>query len=390
MTLARTNHRIAMASMPQHQLRMHIIYSLSWATHHAVGLDFWLSLSNCSMPALPPVSPNCSSRRHWLTAALATPALALAGCATPTGSATAASAANAWQPWGMPGVRSFTLPAAPLPSSGQARVHLVTVYVPQGPAPAAGWPVIYVLDGNLMFSMVAQLVHNRGARGGDLRGGSAIVVGLGHVLPEGSAEVHDRAARTYDYTLPYDGVGPDTQGRAQGGADVFLDFIAQQLQPQLQAALPVNVQQQTLVGHSYGGLCTLHALFTRPGMFQRHVAASPSLWWGGGVVVQECQRFIARYRANAHEAQALPTALSLYLSQGSEELAGQRSGSRTNPEREAAAKAAYALGLGNMADLPAALAAVAGLRCSYQVWPGANHGGTQLYACMQAAQVGTA
>jgi predicted alpha/beta superfamily hydrolase len=284
----------------------------------------------------------------------------------------------------MPGVRSFDLPATPLPGSNAARQHRVMVYVPQGPAPAAGWPVVYVLDGNLMFPMVAQLVHNRGARGGDLRGASAIVVGLGHVLPAGSTEVHDRAARTYDYTLPYDGVGPDGQGRAQGGADRFLDFIAQQLQPRLQAALAMNLQQQTLVGHSYGGLCTLHALFTRPSMFQRHVAASPSLWWGGGVVLRECQDFMDRYRASG-----LPGALRLYLSQGSEELAGARSGGRPpNPEREAAARAAQQLG--STADLPAMLAAVQGLSCHYQVWPDANHGGTQLYACMQAAQVGLA
>ena len=286
----------------------------------------------------------------------------------------------------MPGARSMDLPAAPLPGSSTPRQHRVVVYVPQGPAPAGGWPVVYVLDGNLMFPFIAQLVHNRSARGPKLRGSSAIVVGLGHALPQGSAEVHDRAARTYDYTLPYDGVGPDSQGRAQGGADVFLDWIAQQLQPLLQAALPINARQQTLVGHSYGGLCTLHALFTRPGMFQRHVAASPSLWWGDGVVVQEGLRFIARYRQSG---QALPAPLSLYLSQGSEELANRSSPSRPpNPEREAAARAAQQLG--STADLPAMLAAVQGLSCHYQVWPGANHGGTQLYACMQAAQVGLA
>ncbi|MEG2999872.1 MAG: alpha/beta hydrolase-fold protein [Comamonas sp.] len=250
------------------------------------------------MPDLSASSPYFPSRRDWLTGALAAPALALAGCATQTGStASMPASANAtqWQPWSMPGVRSFDLPAAPLPGSSAPRQHRVMVYVPQGAAPVGGWPVMYVLDGNLMFPFIAQLVHNRSARGPELRSGSAIVVGLGHALPADNGEVHDRSARTYDYTLPYDGVGPDSQGRAQGGADVFLDFIAQQLQPLLQAALPVNAQRQTLVGHSYGGLCTLHALFTRPGMFQRHVAASPSLWWGDGVVVQECQRFIARF-----------------------------------------------------------------------------------------------
>jgi predicted alpha/beta superfamily hydrolase len=43
-------------------------------------------------------------------------------------------------------VRSFDLPAAPLPGNA-ARQHRVLVYVPRGTAPAGGWPVIYVLDG---------------------------------------------------------------------------------------------------------------------------------------------------------------------------------------------------------------------------------------------------
>lgn len=355
------------------------------------------------MPDLSASSLYSPSRRDWLTGALAAPALALAGCATQaephaamasSTSSTSSVPSLPWQPWAMPGVRSMDLPAAPLPGSSAPRQHRLMVYVPQGPAPAAGWPVVYVLDGNLMFPFIAQLVHNRSARGPELRGSSAIVVGLGHALPQGSAEVHDRAARTYDYTLPYDGVGPDSQGRAQGGADVFLDWIAQQLQPLLQAALPIHPQQQTLVGHSYGGLCTLHALFTRPSMFQRHVAASPSLWWGNGVVLQECQRFMALYGSQpGHTGQRLPMPLGLYLSQGSEELAGRRATNRPpNPEREASAQAARAsapAGLASTADLPAALATVRDLACSYQVWPGANHGGTQLYACMQAAQVGT-
>ena len=34
-----------------------------------------------------------------------------------------------------------------------------------------------------------------------------------------------------------------------------------------------------LVGHSFGGMFSLYALFTRPTMFQHVVAISPSLWW---------------------------------------------------------------------------------------------------------------
>ncbi|MDE1556751.1 hypothetical protein PV794_15630, partial [Comamonas aquatica] len=118
------------------------------------------------MPACSPPSSPDTARRQWLASALAVPSLGLVGCTTPAIPVPTAGDAAAWgQPWHMPGVRYMDLPAPALPGSPTPRQHRVMVYVPQGPAPAAGWPVVYVLDGNLMFPLLAQLVHNRGARG---------------------------------------------------------------------------------------------------------------------------------------------------------------------------------------------------------------------------------
>jgi hypothetical protein len=148
----------------------------------------------------------------------------------------------------------------------------------------------------------------------------------------------------------------------------------------------LHPQRQTLVGHSYGGL--VHAARpVRPSMFQRHVQHSqPSLWWGDGVVVQ----VPALHCALRPAGQALPGALSLHLSQGSEELAGRRPANRpANPGREAAAQAACAgpgqhsrsaCGPGGRARSGLQLPGLA----RRQPW---RH---QLYACMRAAQVGTA
>jgi hypothetical protein len=40
-----------------------------------------------------------------------------------------------------------------------------------------------------------------------------------------------------------------------------------------------------LLGHSYGGLFAIYALEQRPALFQRIVAASPSLDWDGGLLL---------------------------------------------------------------------------------------------------------
>lgn len=322
--------------------------------------------------------PHPPTRRTWLTGTLAAAtALALHGCATPRQDAPPAPA----RPWAMPGTFYLDMPAAPLPGSTAARQHRIMVYRPEGEAPAGGFPVIYVLDGNLMFPLVAQLLHNRGARGPALRGESAIVVGLGHALPPGSGEVHDRTARTYDYTPPYPGIPPTSQGLAQGGADAFLDFIATRVQPLVAGQLPADMGRQTLVGHSFGGLCVLHALFTRPAMFQRYVVGSPSLWWEEGRILDTCAAFVARH---APPGQRLPGPLALHLSQGSEEQ--RRSANRpANPERQAALR--HTPQTGSAADLPALLAPVPNLACDYTVWPGADHGGAMPFVCIQAVRV---
>ena len=316
--------------------------------------------------------PHPTPRRTWLTGTLAAATtLALSGCATPRQNAPLAPA----RPWAMPGTLYLDLPTAPMPGSTAARHHRIMVYLPAGDAPAGGFPVIYVLDGNLMFPLVAQLLHNRGARGPALRGDSAIVIGLGHALPPGSQEVHDRAARAYDYTPPYPGIGPTSQGQAQGGADRFLDFIATQVQPLVARQWPVDMERQTLVGHSFGGLCVLHTLLTRPGMFQRHVAGSPSLWWEGGRILDACTAYFARH---APSGQRLPQPLPLHLSQGSEER--RRATIPANPEREVRQNS-------SAADLPALLAPVPNLACDHTVWPGADHGGAIPFVCMQAVRV---
>ncbi|MDD0975119.1 alpha/beta hydrolase [Pseudomonas fontis] len=59
------------------------------------------------------------------------------------------------------------------------------------------------------------------------------------------------------------------------------------MRPALAQQLAIDKHRQALWGHSYGGLLVLHTLLTRPGAFSDYAAASPSLWWGNGVVLQE-------------------------------------------------------------------------------------------------------
>jgi len=77
-----------------------------------------------------------------------------------------------------------------------------------------------------------------------------------------------------------------------GGGDKFLDFIEQELMPHIDKnyrTAPFNL----IAGHSFGGLLVMHAMSTRPNLFQAHFAYSPSLFWDNKVVIKQTQKFLS-------------------------------------------------------------------------------------------------
>jgi predicted alpha/beta superfamily hydrolase len=245
-------------------------------------------------------------------------------------------------------------------------VHRVMVAVPPATPPAQGWPVLYALDGDLLFALAAQLMRNRFARGPGVPTQGAVVVGLGYA----GAQVLDLDARTYDYTPPAPGPAVDERGRREGGADAFLDFIDATVRPLVERAARVDVARQTLFGHSYGGLCVLHALFTRPGAFRNYVAASPSVWWRDGFILQEQARFVAGRRADA-------PALRLLVTQGEREAELP-----ADPARAAIARERR--GGEHLRALLDDLRAASGVDCRFMSFPGADHGSSMAPAAQQA------
>ncbi len=299
-------------------------------------------------------------------------ALALPGCAWQ-------SSLQDAPPVTLPGTRQLDLRAPGMPGPGVPdRVHRIMVAVPPAPPPPQGYPVLYLLDGNLLFTPTAQLMRNRFARGPSVPTQGAVVVGLGYA----DSAVLDLSARSYDYTPPAPGPATDERGRAEGGADHFLDFIDQQVRPLVEASWPIDRARQTFFGHSYGGLCVLHALLTRPGGFQRYVAASPSIWWRDGFVLQALPGFVdhaARQPADA-------PALQLLLTQGEREARPAKQTTTPAPSSDPA-RDAIRRQRQNAPGIPAlmeGLRGAPGLALRYASFPGADHGSAMLPAAQQA------
>lgn len=175
----------------------------------------------------------------------------------------------------LPGTTRFDLAARP--DGGAYRIFVVR---PDRPAPAAGYPVLYLLDANAVIGTAADALRARQ----DLE--PAVIVGIGYPTDQ----PFDIPRRFHDFTPPTAAANLPAQiapGQRTGGQTALLDFIEQQLKPRIERELPIDRRRQTLFGHSLGGLFALHVLFTRPQAFQSYVAASPSIWWNRESILAE-------------------------------------------------------------------------------------------------------
>lgn len=241
-----------------------------------------------------PASVLFPSRRRRL---LGASALAALGAVLPP----AARAAAGWLP--------ATLPQGlqrDLRSEITGQHYRIFVDVPATPAPGAGHPVLFALDGNATFPALSLMARTAARRSRETGRAAPLVVGIGYPSGEDFG-----GGRSRDYTPPS---GKDTPA-GEGGADRFLDFIERELRPLVASLAPLDPARQALFGHSYGGLCTLHALFTRPGMFQAYLASSPSIWYRERIVLAGAAGFEKRLAA-------LPAPPALMLAAGELEQPG--------------------------------------------------------------------
>ena len=167
-------------------------------------------------------------------------------------------------------------------TSKQGRHYRVQVSVPVAAAPKAGYPVLYVLDGNGWFGAATDVARMREYE----KLSPTIVVGI---APAGK-DFFDAEGRSYDFTSPGT-TDPDFDGIKLGGADEFLAFLDGVVKPWVSAHHRVDAHRRILFGHSMGGMFVLHALFKSPGSFDVYLAASPDIPYGNEAILKEAPTF---------------------------------------------------------------------------------------------------
>ncbi|SEO95823.1 Predicted hydrolase of the alpha/beta superfamily [Mucilaginibacter gossypiicola] len=74
--------------------------------------------------------------------------------------------------------------------------------------------------------------------------------------------------------------------KTSGGADKFLKFFKDELIPYIDKTYPSD-GDNTLFGHSFGGVFVTYALLNEPQLFSNYIAGDPSYWWDNGVMLKQ-------------------------------------------------------------------------------------------------------
>ncbi len=179
-----------------------------------------------------------------------------------------------------------------LSSGTTGRHYIITISRPRLPAPANGYPVLYVPADNAAFRDIADAAQRDGK--------PAIIVGIGY--PAGADALK---AGILDLT-PSVSVDPP-QGGGTGEAEGFLTFIERELKPEIAKRFPVDRDRQTLFGRSCAGLFTLYALVNAPASFNTFIALDPAIAFESDFLMQPQVR--GRLGPKLQATQATPRAL---------------------------------------------------------------------------------
>ncbi len=188
--------------------------------------------------------------------------------------------------------QGYTFSDLRLDSADGERHYQVWIARPASPAPATGYPVLYLLDGNAALGgLNAELLDDLARRPHP-----PVLVAVGYA---GGKRI-DGPGRAYDYT-PTAPTSDRFRQLATGGADGFLAWLLERLEPTVAQQVPLDRSQRALWGHSLGGLFVLHALLTRPDAFVRGYAVSPSLWWSPAALPPDDQALAQRLQGHPAE-----------------------------------------------------------------------------------------
>jgi hypothetical protein len=232
-------------------------------------------------------------------------------------------------------------------------------------APTAAPPaVLYLADANGLFASAVDTIR--------LMQLSAhlppmLVVGIGYRMG-GIADT--TVIRARDLTPTYDPwfVRYFPEMTMMGGADKFLAFIRDELQPWVGSQYRIDPANSAFFGHSLGGLFATYALLTKPDTFRGYGIGSPSVWWQSDMMFE----YEANYAANHDDLRAQAF---FCVGEYEDHDGRQREAARLSDKERAAASLRYIDMVADTKKMADALRGrnYPGLELACEVFPGEYH-----------------
>lgn len=146
------------------------------------------------------------------------------------------------------------------------------------------YPVVYLLDANLYFDIMATTIRKYTEVG---LLAPVILVGIGYK----DLAIMD-SLRTRDYTYPL--AIPEYEMSVSGQADKFFSFIKDELLPHIDTRYSVDTTNRILLGHSLGGYFIMYAvqqsLLDKHSIFSGYIAASPSTHYNHNYLLTQLEK----------------------------------------------------------------------------------------------------
>jgi predicted alpha/beta superfamily hydrolase len=164
----------------------------------------------------------------------------------------------------------------------------VTIYLPASydERPDRRYPVLYMQDGQNLFDAERAYIPGQhwklkeaaDAAIGERTASAMIIVAVDHA----------GIGRMDEYTPVQ-----DAKHKGGGRADDYARMLVEELKPLIDErfrTLP-DAPSTGIAGSSLGGLVSLHVALTRPDVFGRVAAMSPSVWWGNRAILDEIDAY---------------------------------------------------------------------------------------------------
>ena len=162
----------------------------------------------------------------------------------------------------------------------------VWVHIPPGAKNSSKlYPVIYLLDGEMHFDEVNNILNQLRKETGKNIADEMIVVAICNIWQ-----------RYKDYSPTHVSSSPwldSYSASISGGGDKFISFLEKELFPHINATCPAS-PVRILIGHSMGGLIAMDILLKHTGIFDYYAVIDPSMWWDDKKLLNESKTILAK------------------------------------------------------------------------------------------------